>query len=39
MSYEGLFIAKGGVALGIPLCDCSTTLMTLPLLYDFHIHY
>ena len=37
MSYEGLFIAKGGVTLDIPLYDSSTTLMTLHLLYDCHI--
>ena len=37
MSYEGLFIAKGGVTLDIPLCDSSTTLMTLHLLYDCYI--
>ena len=34
MSYEGLFIEKGGVALNIPLCDSSSTLITLNLLYD-----
>ena len=39
MSYEGLFIAKGGVTLDIPLCDHSTTLMNLHLLYDCYIHY
>ena len=37
MSYEGLFIAKGGVTLDIPLCDSSPTLMTLQLLYDYYI--
>ena len=37
MSYEGLFIANGGVALDIPLCDSSSTLMTLHLLYDYYI--
>jgi len=37
MNYEGLFIAKDGVALYIPLCDSSTTLMTLHLLYDCYI--
>ena len=37
MSYEGLFIAKGGVTLEIPLCDSLTTLMTLHLLYDCYI--
>ena len=37
MSYEVLFIAKGGVTLDIPLCDSSTTLMTLHLLYDCYI--
>jgi len=37
MSYEGLFIAKGGVTLDIPLYDSSTTLMTLNLLYDIYI--
>ena len=37
MSNEGLFIAKGGVALDIHLCDSSTTLMTLHLLYDCYI--
>jgi len=37
MSYEGLYIAKGGVTLDIPLCDNSTTLMTLHLLYDCYI--
>ena len=35
--FEGLFIAKGGVTLHIPLCDSSTTLMTLHLLYDCYI--
>ena len=39
MSYEGLFIAKGGVTLDIPLCDFSTTLMTLHLLYDCYIQF
>ena len=37
MSYEGLIIAKGGVTLDIPLCDNSSTLMTLHLLYDYYI--
>jgi len=37
MSYEGLFIAKGWVTLDIPLCDSSSTLMTLHLLYDCYI--
>ena len=37
MSYEGLFIAKGGVTLDIPLCDSSTTLITLHLLHDCYI--
>jgi len=37
MSYEGLFIAKGGVTLDIPLCENSITLMTLHLLYDCYI--
>ena len=37
MSYEGLFIAKGGVTLDIPFCDSSTTLVTLHLLYDCYI--
>ena len=37
MSYEGLYIEKGGVALDIPLCDNSSTLMTLHLLYDCYI--
>jgi len=37
MSYEGLYIEKGGVALDIPLCDYSSTLMTLHLLYDCYI--
>ena len=37
MSYEVLYIAKGGVALDIPLCDSSYTLMTLHLLYDCYI--
>ena len=37
MSYEVLYIAKGGVTLEIPLCDCSPTLMTLQLLYDCYI--
>ena len=36
-SYEVLFITKGGVTLNIPLCDSSTTLMTLHLLYDCYI--
>ena len=37
MSYEELFIEKGGVTLDIPLCDSSTTLMTLHLLYDCYV--
>ena len=37
MSYEVLFIAKGGVTLDIPLCDSSSTLMTLHLLYGCYI--
>ena len=37
MSYEGLFIEKGGVTLDIPLCDSSTTLLTLHLLHDCYI--
>jgi len=37
MSYEGIFIAKGGVTLDIPLCDNSSTLMNLHLLYDCYI--
>ena len=37
MSYEGPFVAKGGVTFDIPLCDSSTTLMTLHLLYDCYI--
>ena len=37
MSYEGLYIAKGGVALEIPLCDYSSIIMTLHLLYDCYI--
>jgi len=37
MSYEVLYIAKGGVTFDIPLCDCSPTLMTLQLLYDCYI--
>ena len=37
MSYEGLYIAKGGVALDIPLYDSSTTLMNLHLLYECYI--
>ena len=37
MSYEVLFIAKGAVTLDIPLCDSSSTLMTLHLLYDCYI--
>lgn len=34
MSYEVLYIAKGGVTLYIPLCDSSTTLMTFQLTHD-----
>ena len=37
MSYEGLFIGKGGATLDIPLFDRSFTLMTLQLLYDCYI--
>ena len=37
MSYEGLYIEKGGVTLDIPLCDRSSTLTALPLLYDCYI--
>ena len=37
MGYEGLFIEKHGVTLDIPLCDSSSTLMTLHLLYDYYI--
>ena len=37
MSYEGLYITKAGVALDIPLCDSSTTLTTLHLMYDYYI--
>jgi len=37
MSYEGLLIKMGGVTLDISLCDSSTTLMTLHLLYDCYI--
>lgn len=37
MSYEGLYITKGGVALDISLCDSSSTLITLHLLYDCYI--
>ena len=37
MSYEGLYIEKGGVALDIPLCDSSSTLMNIHLLYDIYI--
>lgn len=37
MSYEGIYITKGGVALDIPLCDYSSTLMTLHLLYHCYI--
>jgi len=36
-SYEGIYIAKCGVALDIPLCDCSSILVTVPLLYDCYI--
>jgi len=39
MSYDGIFIAKVGVALDIPLCERLTTLMTIHLLYDCYIHY
>jgi len=37
MSYEVLFIAKGGVTLDIPFCDSSSTLMTLHILYECYI--
>ena len=37
MIYEGLYITKGGVTLDIPLCDHSSTLMTLQLLYDYYV--
>ena len=37
MSYEGLYIEKGGVVLDIPLCDSSSTLMTPHLIYDYYI--
>ena len=37
MSYEVLYIAKGGLTLDIPLSDCSSKLMTLQLLYDCYI--
>lgn len=37
MSYEVLFIAKGVVTLDILLCDSSSTLMNLRLLYDCYI--
>ena len=37
MSYEGLFVAKARVTLDFSLCDSSTTLMTLHLLYDCYI--
>ena len=37
MSYEVLFIKKGGVTLSIPLCDSSSTLMILHLLHDCYI--
>ena len=37
MSYEVLFIAKGGVTLEITLCDSSSTLMALHLLYGCYI--
>ena len=37
MSYEGLFIAKGGVILDIHLCENSFNLMTLHLLYHCYI--
>ena len=37
MSCEGLYIEKGAVALDIPLCDCSSILMTLHLLYHCYI--
>lgn len=36
MSYEVLFITKGGVTLDIPLCHPWTTLMTLQLHYITH---
>jgi len=37
MIYEGLFIVEGEMTLDIPLYDCSTTLMTLHLLYDYYV--
>ena len=37
MSYEVLFIAKGGVTIDIPLWDCSSILVTLRPLYDYYI--
>lgn len=37
MSCVGLFIEKGGVTLDIPLCNSSTILMTLHLLFDCYI--
>jgi len=37
MSCEGIFIAKGGVTLDIPLYDNSPTLMTVHLLDDYYI--
>jgi len=39
MSYEALYIEKGGVTLYIPLCDCLPTLINFQLLYDCYIHY
>ena len=40
MSYEVLFITKGGVTLDIPLCDSWTILMTLQLHYiNFYVTY
>lgn len=37
MSYEVLFITKGGVTLNIPLYDSWTTLITLYITYDCFI--
>lgn len=37
MSYEGLYMAKGGVTLDILLYECSSILITLQLLYDCYI--
>jgi len=35
MRYEVLYIAKGGVTFDIPLCDSSTSLMTLQLTHNY----